>query len=384
MVRLRGRLDHLLDLHLRQGLDSVPPALLPILRVAGYELLYMEGTPSYAAVSQAVSRARTLLGSTMGGLVNGVLRSLDRAGGGIERFPALEKDPAAHLATWGSHPRWLVERWLDRFGPQATGRLVEANNRVPDTFLRPLHDDPEVAVARLREAGIVARPGPTGSRTVRLETGASPSEALSRIPGIIQDPGASWVVTWAGDLRGRRLVDTCAAPGGKAVALASGGVKVVAADRSLRRLRLVEETRARLGLELPLVVALGQAPPFRPTDAVLVDAPCSGTGTLARHPDARWRLTQGDIRALSRVQNEILNGAASVVRPGGLLVYSTCTLEPEENEGRVEAFLQANRGFILEGGGGVPELVRDGSYLRVLPQRTGTDGAFAARFRRSG
>jgi len=383
VVRLRGRLDHLLGLHLKKGLQSVPPALLPILRLGAYEVLYMERTPSYAAVSQAVSRARAVLGSAMGGLTNGVLRNLARAGGGMERFPSLEKDPAAHLSTWGSHPRWLVERWLDRFGAAETRRLVEANNRIPDVFLRPLRQDPEAAVEVLRSHGIPAEPGPAGSRTVRLEAGTPPATALSRVPGIIQDPGASWVVEWCGVPRGWLLVDVCAAPGGKAMALAAGGVRVVAADRSARRLELLTETMERVGIHFPRVVALGEVPPFRRVDAVLVDAPCSGTGTLARHPDARWRLKEADIHALSRVQGTILAAVASMVRSGGLLIYSTCTLEPEENDDQVQAFLASRREFILEGGAGVPEVARDGSLLRALPQRTGTDGAFAARLRRS-
>jgi 16S rRNA (cytosine967-C5)-methyltransferase len=384
-VRLRGRLDHLLDLHLDRGIDSLPPALLPILRLGAYQLLYMDGVPDYAAVSQAVSQARERHGRRMSGLVNGVLRSLAREGGEPDRFPSLEEDPEGHLATWGSHPRWLVRRWLARFGVPDTRALVEANNRIPDLYLRPLRDPVNRALEMLAEAGIPAQEGPRGSGTVRIGPGVEPGEALGRVPGIIQDPGSAWVVSWCGGVEGLRLADLCAAPGGKALALAALGARVVASDPSGVRLRRVADGAERLGLHVPVVVARGEEPPFRPTDVVLVDAPCSGTGTLRRHPDARWRLTPEAIGELARLQDRILDGAASVVRPGGLLVYSTCTLEPEENEDRIQAFLQRHPGFILEEGPDrtdLPAEVRDGPKMSVLPHRTGTDGSFAARLRR--
>lgn len=383
-VRLQGRLDHLLDLHLREGLGSLPPGLLPILRLGAYQLLYMDGTPDYAAVSQAVEESGEVAGGRMKGVVNGVLRSLAREGGGPERFPRLDDDPVGHLSRWGSIPAWLARRWVQAWGPQEAAELVRAANRIPTNHLRPLDGDLDGARALLAAGGIESEPGPRGSGTLALAAGSSPTEALTLVPGIIQDPAAGWVVAWCGDVSGRRVVDLCAAPGGKAVALVGRGARVVAADRSLRRLRLLTETRDRLDLGLPLVAALGEAPPFRPVEVVLVDAPCSGTGTLARHPDARWRLSETDIPALSRVQDEILNGAARIVAPGGLLIYATCTLEPEENGDRVEAFLRRHREFIVEGGGGVPPGVRENDRLHVLPHRTGTDGAFAVRLRQRG
>jgi len=392
-VRLQGRLDHLLDLHLDRGVTSLAPAALPIFRLGAYQLLYMDGTPAYAAVSQTVAQARQMGGKAVAGLANAVLRSLAREGGGVERFPSLESDPQGHLSTWGSHPSWLVRRWIARYGVEEAAALVEAGNRIPDTYLRPLRTDPEDAVAVLLQAlggggaetgsQPPAEVGPAGSGTVRLGSGVSPTEALEALPGIIQDPAAGWVVRWCPH-DPTMLIDLCAAPGGKAVALAARGVRVVAADRSARRMRLLADTLRRLGLEMPRVVALAEAPPFRAVDAVLVDAPCSGTGTLARHPDARWRLSEGDILALSRVQNRILDGAAGIVRPGGVLVYSTCTLEPEENRERVEAFLGRHPEFVVEEGEGVPESARDGPFLLALPHRTGTDGAFSARLRRRG
>ncbi len=409
-VRFRGRLDHLLGLHLRKGLGSLPPDLVPVLRLAAHQLLHMDGTPAYAAVSQAVEQTRALGHGRLARVVNGVLRSLGREGGGMERFPALETDPVGHLTHWGSHPRWLVERWIGVHGVEETARLVEASNRVPATYLLPLGLAAEEAVARLHAAGIQAEAapragdwgagpalskparegaasmGPMGSRTVRLGRGTSPEAALGAVTGIIQDPAAGSVVWWCGAVDGLTTLDLCAAPGGKALALAAAGARVAAADLSLRRLTLVREGARRTGLSLPLVQASAQAPPFRPADLVLLDAPCSGTGTLARHPDGRWRLAESDISALSRVQKSLLDGAASAVTPGGLLVYSTCTLEPEENENQVHSFLRRHRDFILEEGGDGHGERGEGvgsRFLRVLPSVSDDhDGAFAARLRR--
>jgi 16S rRNA (cytosine967-C5)-methyltransferase len=382
VLRLRGRLDHLLDLHLDHGLASVAPPLLSLLRMGAYQLVAMGSVPPYAAVSQTVAHARMEGGRSGAGLVNAVLRRLAEAGWGPERFPGLEEDPVAHLTSWGSHPRWLVERWLARWGPEETSALVEANNRIPRLYLRPVGLGPDEALRRLAAAGLTSELGPEGSGTVRLPVGADPANALAAAPGVIQDPGAALVVRWIGQVAGLRVADLCAAPGGKGIAVAGEGGRVVGLDPSRRRLLRMRESTDRLGLPIPLVVARAEAPPLRPVEIVLLDAPCTGTGTLSRHPDARWRLEPASIPSLAALQDALLDGAAGVVAPGGLLVYATCTLEPEENDERVEAFLRRHGDFILEGGGGVPEEARDGAVLRVLPQRLGTDGSFAARLRR--
>ncbi|TVR63526.1 MAG: RsmB/NOP family class I SAM-dependent RNA methyltransferase, partial [Gemmatimonadales bacterium] len=345
--------------------------------------VHMGGTPAYAAVSQAVEQTRRRGHPRLSGVVNGVLRSLARKGGDLSRFPSLAQDPAGHLTHWGSHPRWLVHRWIRAHGVAGAAALVEASNRIPATYLRPLTGSSGEAVSALAAAGIGAEPGPPGSGTVRLEPGSSPETALGVVHGIIQDPAASWVVAWCGDVRDLRVLDLCAAPGGKALALAAAGGRVTAADLSPRRLALVAEAAHRLGRSLPLVRASAEAPPFVPADLVLLDAPCSGTGTLARHPDGRWRLSETDISTLSRVQEGLMDGAARAVKPGGLLVYSTCTLEPEENARQVESFLRRHDDFIVEEGSSVPtEVVRDG-FLQILPGPWNTDGSFAARLRRS-
>jgi 16S rRNA (cytosine967-C5)-methyltransferase len=383
-VRFRGRLDHLLALHLTSPIESLDPGLLEILRLGAQQLLYMDGVPPYAAISQAVEQARALGLDRASGLVNAVLRGLQREGGGMERFPDPTGDPLGHLATWGSHPRWLLRRWLDRWSVEEVRRLVEANNQIPPLSIRPLDGDVQGAVSALEAHGIVVRDVQEEAGTLVLEDSGRLQEALAVTRGQVQDPGAALVVDYADPPSAGWVADLCAAPGGKAVGLASRGARVLATDPSLPRLELLKENALRLDLPLFPVVARAQEPPLAPSARlVLVDVPCSGTGTFRRHPDARWRITPEGIESLTRLQREILEGAGRVVPQGAHLVYSTCTLEPEENERQIQWFLDDNRDFVLDPGGGVPgEFRGEDGYLRVLPQAHGYDGAFAARMKR--
>jgi 16S rRNA (cytosine967-C5)-methyltransferase len=379
-VRLRGRLDHLLGLHLRKGLSSLSPLLLDLLRQGAYELLYMGGVPDYATLSQTVAQVRRVAGEGAGKLANGVLRSLQREGGEISRFPSFADDPLAHLATWGSHPEWMVSRWLDRWEPGEVRQLVEWNNAPPPLYLRPLGRSLPEARAALEAAGWTCQEAGPGAPCLLLEHGTNPAPLLEVVRGIVQDPGAALVTVYADVPAGAVVADLCAAPGGKALALASSGSYVLAGDASPARLRTLRENLARVGGRVDLVAALAQAPPFEEMPFVLLDVPCSGTGTLRRHPDARWRLTLGTLMRLVELQEEMLDAGARLVPTGGHLLYSTCTLEPEENQAQVEAFLARTPGFAVEETGAVPREYLDGEgRLVVLPHISGFDGAFAAR-----
>lgn len=386
-LRYRGRIDHLLGRHLPRGVDSLPTAVLDVLRLGAYQLLRMDGVPAYAAVSQAVEQARAAGGEGLARMANAVLRKVAADGEDPSRFPRMEGDPVGFLSTWGSHPRWLVERWLARWSPDRVRGIVEANNVVPPVVLQPWGITPDEMGARLTASGIPWEPV-EGGPGLRLGPGADPGEALAAAHALVQDPAAALVVRYAAAEPGSRVADLCAAPGGKALALLPGSGYVLASDPVAARLRLLEENARRLRVEpgrLGVVAARAERPAVREADLVLVDVPCSGTGTLRRHPDARWRLRPEDIPALTAVQDRILDGAAGVVPIGGLLVYSTCTLEPEENEERVRAFLVRHPGFQVEPPGD-PELagVLDGEgFLRILPRIDGFDGAFAARMKRS-
>lgn len=381
--RLRGRLDHIVDSFARDGAESLDPTVLDVLRLGAYQLLEMGSVPAYAAISESVELVRMAGVPRAAGLVNGILQNLRRRP--EIRYPDFEADPAGHLATWGSHPRWLVERWIGRWGPAQARVLVEANNRRPELYIRPLGVSVDEARARLRAAEIEAHPVEFAPDSLHVPAPAPVADVLTAVPAVVQDPAAALVVRYAEIPDGATVLDACAAPGGKALGLAERAGKVVAADLSRRRMRRVVQNAGRLGWEdrMGVVVADGRQPPFRPADAVLLDAPCTGTGTLRRHPDGRWRVTPDDLDVLVRLQDELIAAAAELVRPGGLLVYSTCSLEREENEVRVEQFLASRPGWVLEPPAGVDASVLDeAGRLCVLPQRHGVDGAFAARLRR--
>lgn len=383
-VRLRGRLDYLLDLHLRKGISSLSPLMLDLLRQGSYQVLYMSGVPAYAAIDQTVTQVREVAGSGGARLANGVLRSIEREGGDQVRFPPLESDPGLHLSTWGSHPRWMVDRWLVRWSPQEVARLVESNNTQPPLFLRPLGLSTREAAALLEKAGYGCRALQEGLPCLRLEDGTNPALLLERVPGIVQDPGAALVTVYADPPPGRPVTDLCAAPGGKALALAGEGAYVLAADRSRPRLGVLKENLARIGGRVEVLRADARVPPFEEAAFVLLDVPCSGTGTLRRHPDARWRLEPGSVSSLAGLQAEMLEAASALVPPGGHLVYATCTLEPEENEEQVNTFLARHSGFEVQvTSTAASDYVDEDGLLRVLPQVTGFDGAFAARLVRT-
>jgi 16S rRNA (cytosine967-C5)-methyltransferase len=383
--RLRGRIDHILDGFARDGVESLDPDVLDVLRLGAYQLLEMGSVPPYAAVSQSVELVRMAGQPRAAGLVNGILQNMQRRPD--FSFPDFERDPAAHLETWGSHPRWLVERWIARWGAEDARALAEADNRRPELYIRPLGMSADEARERLAEAEIQAEPVEFAPDSLRIPPPATAVQALSIVPAVVQDPAAALVVRYADVPAGAEVIDLCAAPGGKALGLADRAGRVAAADLSARRIRRVMENAVRVswGERVGGVVADGRHPPFRAADAVLLDAPCTGTGTFRRHPDGRWRVTPDDIDALVRLQDELLDAAAALVRPGGVLVYSTCSLEPEENELRIERFLAGHAGWRLE----PPATAVDVSLLDtegrlcVLPQRQGVDGAFAARLRRA-
>ncbi|HEU4884550.1 MAG TPA: 16S rRNA (cytosine(967)-C(5))-methyltransferase RsmB [Longimicrobium sp.] len=383
--RLRGRIDHILNGFARDGIDSLDPDVLDVLRLGAYQLLEMGSVPPYAAVSQSVELVRIAGHPYAAGLVNGILQNMQRRPN--FRFPDFAADPAANLETWGSHPRWLVERWIGRWGADDARALVDADNLRPELFIRPLGVSSEEARARLREAEIASETVDFAPDSLRILAPATAAQALAAVPAVVQDPAAALVVRYAAVAEGAEVIDLCAAPGGKALGLAERAGRVAAADLSPRRMRRVRENAERVGWGARMggVVADGRHPPFRAVDAVLLDAPCTGTGTFRRHPDGRWRVTPDDLESLTRLQDELLDAAAGLVRPGGLLVYSTCSLEPEENELRIERFLAGRPGWAMEPPAGAVDvsLLDEAGRLCVLPQRQGVDGAFAARLRRA-
>jgi 16S rRNA (cytosine967-C5)-methyltransferase len=386
-LRRRSRLDAYLDARIRGGMVRLDADLLDLLRLGASQLLFMESVPAYAAIAQTVELAKRRHGIGASKLANAVLRRLDR-----EREALVLPTPSDSIDTlaleW-SHPRWVVARWAARWGMKETELLLEANNREAPLVARPYHAVREQLEAMFEAAGIHVSEAPLVRDSIVL---SSPVSSLTELgpfrQGLfhMQDPGSTLVTQYACVPTGAVVADVCAAPGGKSVELSRSASNVMASDLSFARVQRVVENAHRLEIDtLHTYVADARFPAIRPVDFVLVDAPCTGTGTFRRHPDARWRLKISDLAVMASIQRGILRSAAAIVKPGGFLVYSTCSLEPEENDEQIESFLKDNPGWKLDPPpeGVVPATVLDQGYLRVLPQRDSTDGAFAARLRRT-
>jgi 16S rRNA (cytosine967-C5)-methyltransferase len=386
-LRKRAILDAYLQARVKGGLGRIDADLVDLLRLGAYQLLMMGSVPPYAAIGQTVELAKRRHGIGASKLVNAVLRRLDRDREQLS-LPVID-DPIEALALEQSHPNWLVARWAARWGHDETRRLLVANNAEAPLIARPVHVVREQLEASLEESGVHVEDAPLLRDSLVL---AGPIASLSELASFrkgqfhLQDPASTLVTIYAAIAPGSTVADIAAAPGGKSVELARVARSVFASDLSFARLRRVKENIDRLEMtNVHAFVADARFPATHEMDAVLLDAPCTGTGTFRRHPDARWRLKPSDLAVASSLQRALIRSAAQQVKVGGLLVYSTCSLETEENEAIVEGFLREHPEWRLEAppAGTVPAQVIDGGYLRVLPQTHGADGSFAARLRRT-
>jgi len=384
VLRSRTVLDQRLAPLVPRGWAGVAPELKDVLRLGALQLTVLDRVPAHAAVDTSVALATRAGGARGAGFVNAVLRRLTRTAPGDGSAEA--RPTPGGLARAASHPAWLVTRWLARFGREETAALLQWNNTRPRLVLQPTRATRSELERRWNEVGIESEPAPFGAGLMTGRTRPRELPGYDEGAFIVQDPAQALLTRFA-DLPSDAVVyDACAAPGGKSIALGRGSGCVIAGDVARGRVRRMAENlgRAGSGREHP-IVADARRPPVRRVDAVLVDAPCLGTGTFARHPDARWRVTPRALAALARRQTELLDAAATVVTPGGLLVYSTCSIEPEENGRQVDAFLQRHPEFRREPSGTFPtDLTSPDGDLMILPQRHQMDGAFAARLRRVG
>ena len=429
VTRWRRRLDFQIEA-VSNRTGPLDPEVQEIMRLGVFELLILQKPPHVA--SAYVDLARAASGEGVAKFVNGMLRSIARhrdAG----TLPKLRPPPSGHTPTGAedvrkiadtlgvqfSHPTWMVERWLRRFGLEECVELLMCNNRRPTYALRPNSQrgyDVHRLRTRLREAATATATVEVGGASLELESSevfpddflrvkrglqqAYRSGLLQDGKAVVQDESAGLVVALLDPQPGDRILDGCAAPGGKTFFTAArlhGRGSVLALDVSPRRLQALENQAERLGLSGLVSTRAVDFREFRESlgaeegpqifDRVLVDAPCSGLGVLAKRADLRWRRTAEEILELQSLQDELLAAAAPLVRVGGHLVYSTCSIEPDENEERVERFLEAHPGFELEPAGAKLDegvLSADGRFLATLPHRHGTDGAFGALLRRRG
>jgi 16S rRNA (cytosine967-C5)-methyltransferase len=375
-LRRKGQIDALLAGFLERPLPPKAAVVGDILRLGATQILFFE-TPAHAAVDTAVRLTRVRHQPTYAGLVNAVLRRLAREG--LARRDAQD---AARLDT----PDWLWESWSAAYGEATCRRIAEAHLVEP-----PLDLSIKAETERWAET----------LGATRLSTGSLrlyPRGPVPALPGFaegawwVQDAAAALPARLLGPVAGQSVLGLCAAPGGKTAQLAAAGAKVTAIDRAQGRVARLRTNLARLGLATETVIAdaVTWRPPA-PADAVLLDVPCSATGTLRRHPDAAWLRTADDVKALGLLQQALLEAAVSMVRPGGLIVYCACSLQPEEGAARIDALLGAGapvaRQPIAPGEvGGMAELITAAGDLRTLPfhleREGGMDGFFAARLRR--
>lgn len=387
LLRRRNVLDRALAPFIRSGWQSLEPQVRNVLRLGAYQLLYTR-IPPHAAVAETVNAAKRAGLYRVAGLVNAVLRRLAAQGPPPPLDP--KADPKAWLELEGSLPDWVAESLLDALGPEEAVAFVEAINRPAKASLRVnvRRVGREALRRRLEEElpDATIEPSAWAPAGLLVERGGS----LPRHPAFeeglfsLQDEAAQLVVHLAGDVAGLRVLDCCAAPGGKSCHLAELGAKeVVAMDRNTRKVRRIEEEAARLGLET-IEAEVGDATVAMPKgkyDLVLVDAPCSALGTLRRHPEVRYRVEREDVERLAKTQAQILDRAAEAVKRGGILIYAVCTFTREEGPEQVEAFLARNPRFEPAPLEAATPWAEEGWRLRTWPHREGMDAFFAARLR---
>lgn len=394
ILRMQGRLDGILAEVLDRPIQALDPPVRQILRLGAYQLRFLSRIPGFAAVDEAVTLTRAVGAWRSAGYVNAVLRELLRRPARPDSDPVA--DPVGYWSTAGSHPRWLVERWVARLGAEQAGRLMTANNSVPPVtvVVNELKADPAEARRVLAAALPSLEAGRWVSGAFNLRGAGGPAD----LPGF----GEGWLIPMdeagalpvlALDLEpGQRVLDACAGGGGKSALIAARvgpQGEVLALDKSPRAMRRLEAATGRLGLAM----VRGRVADARTAGAswagqfprVLLDAPCTGLGTIRRRPEIKWRRHAEDLIRAAALQAELLAGVAGAVAKGGLLVYSTCSLEPEETDAVVTAFLVLHPEFHLETPGPIwpgADLVDSAGLLRAWPHRHGTDGFFVARLRR--
>jgi 16S rRNA (cytosine967-C5)-methyltransferase len=395
VLRWRNRIDWLLERCSDRPLESLTHTVRNLLRLGAYQLSFMDRIPPYAAVSETVRLAKQVGHPGVVAYVNAVLRSLARQHATL-RLPEAQDDLVGYLVVTQSHPRWLVDRWLKRHGPERTLAMCHANNRQPCLVLRVnrLRTTPERLLASLTAEGCEAKPCRFASDGIVVTSHPGLHQLRSYQEGwfMVQDEAAILCGYVISAQPGERVLDACAAPGGKAThaaELMADGGEVLCLDQSRQRLKLVEENAQRLGLR-SIHCLVGDAERIEfddPFDRVVVDAPCSGLGVLRRHPDAKWTKSPDVIEVMARQQRAMLMNLSRAVKPGGVLVYMTCSTEAEENQRIVQAFVEQHPGFALESvDSSLPAAARivaqEGEWLQTWPGVEDLDGFFGARLRR--
>lgn len=395
VLRRQGTLDHILSCFLNQPLVRLEQPLLILLRLGLYQLLYLDRVPESAAVNETVRLAK-LAQPRYGSLVNAVLRNYIRGKEKV-KFPDPIRDLAGSIAARHSQPTWLVQQWFNQLGREEAELLAEASSCQPPLTLRAntLLTSRDDLLARFQENGLGATPCRYSPHGIHLDG----RHYVPGLPGFsqglfaVQDEASQMASLLLDPQPGERVLDACAAPGGKATHLAQlmeNRGELQATDLAASKLPLIQESARRLSISIISTRCVdllkAAALPKAIFDRILLDAPCSGLGVIRRHPEAKWRLTPADITRLAANQAKLLKNAFGMLKPGGTLLYSTCSTTLVENESVVYDFLSDRRDCVLENLDQLfpayHDLFTDEGMFRGWPHKHGTDGFFAARFRK--
>ncbi len=388
VMRWQGRLDWVLNGFTHGNFSKSEINIKNALRVGLYQILFLTHVPQYAAVNEAVMFVKRIRGDKSGNLVNAVLRNIIRSINDIH-YPKREDDSLQYLAVYYSHPQWMVKRWIERFGSEETERILIANNEIPGLTLRinKLKISPGEFLAILDKSQI----GYQGSTfidyfvKVRSLSGIAQMNIFQSGFFSIQDESAALPVILLAPTENDRVIDMCAAPGGKTTFIAelmNNKGQILAVDKYESKLKMIETSCGRLGIKnVERLIADSSVLETEPADKILVDAPCSGLGVLRKKPDIRWKREPEDITRLNRAQRSILENGARLLKPGGVLVYSTCTTEPEENVSIIRAFLADHPEFTIDDASQFVNhaVVTKEGWIETFPHLHHIDGSFAVR-----
>ena len=397
-LRWRAKLDFVIQSASSRPLRRIDADLLDLLRLSAYQLLDLDRVPAHAVVYEAVNLATELGKKSAAPFINAVLRTIEREMESI-KLPAQPTDTQQtertnaldYLSITQSHPRWLMERWCDRYGVDATIMWTVFNNTVAPTTLRVntlKRSTPQLA-EELLDYAVETRPSMWSPHAL-IVTRGNPQDTPLTSQGLfwIQDEASQVIGELVTAQPGSQILDACAAPGGKALIIATRmkdrGL-VIAGDVRRGRTKLLANRFEKYRTQSTKIVhSDGRALPFPPVmQWVVVDAPCSGLGTLRRDPDIRWKRTAEDLAPFAKLQAELLQEATRAVEPGGRILYSTCSSEPEENEHVVGQFLETNPQFVIERPANpqIGPLIDEDGFLRTLPHRDGLEAFFAAQLK---
>lgn len=389
VIRWRGKLDWVLVGFYQGDFLKCLNIVKNAMRVALYQILFLDKIPTYAAINESVEIVKRIQGEKAAGIVNGVLRNIARNLENI-RYPEREEDIAYYFMIMYSHPRWMVRRWLEGFGEKETENLLITNNRRAYIPLRVnLLKSSKIEVDKdLTNNEILYYHSPYFENTFIvkfLKKSVTNLEIYQKGFVTVQDPSASLALKLALAKPGNRVIDLCSAPGGKSFFLAeqmNNQGYILALDKYKFKLKQIEEGAERLGIKI--ISTLGADARTYETsekfDIVIADVPCSGTGTISKKPEIKWKREREDITDLVKIQRDILSNSVNLVKEGGVIIYSTCSIEPEENFENIEWFLREHTNFRLDPAEKyLPEKVCKDGYLQTFPHIHYIDGAFSAR-----